>query len=528
MPESGRQPALHDLVTCLRAPTTVLSGADGQLRDVGAHGIFVADLRVISSAVLTVGVGVPTAPAVEPESVACASLGADSMEFLAVIATPRHPVPDPALWVRRLRRAEPFGCTESLTVSSVLDVPIDLEVRLRVATDLAGIWAVRASRPVPARQWTPTPDGAVVSDTPVAITAGAATGSDAVHRVPPQITLAEDGAAVEFCWTVSVVPRSDVSMSWSVHSADPKAVVGPAVEAGRLAAPKVRADDRRLAPLVDTAVADLNALRMTVVDAPQDVFIAAGSPWYLTLFGRDSLWTARMLLPLGTELAIGTLRTLARRQGRAVDALTGEEPGKILHELRRTDDGHAALPPVYYGTVDATPLWVCLLAEAWRFGADPDIVEPLLPAAERALAWLTAYGDADGDGFCEYIDRSGLGLANQGWKDSSDSVRFADGRIAVGPVALAEVQGYAHEAAVAGADLLEAFGRPGADRWRDYAGASRRASGNGSGCLTPWGPIPRWRWMAPSGRSTRPCPTWAISWAPACSRMQNPRPSRPG
>ena len=160
MPESGRQPALHDLVTCLRAPTTVLSGADGQLRGVGAHGIFVADLRVISSAVLTVGVGVPTAPAVEPEPVAGASLGADSIEFLAVIATPRHPVPDPALWVRRLRRAEPFGCTESLTVSSVLDIPTDLEVRLRVATDLAGIWAVRASRSLPARQWTPTPDGA--------------------------------------------------------------------------------------------------------------------------------------------------------------------------------------------------------------------------------------------------------------------------------------------------------------------------------------------------------------------------------
>src|SRR5665648_921365 len=106
-------------------------------------------------------------------------------------------------------------------------------------------------------------------------------------------------------------------------------------------------------------------------------------------------------------------------------------------------------PPSYDGTGDATPLWVCLLHDAWRWGLAPDQVESLLPAMERALAWMTDYGDADGDGFLEYADTTGRGLANQGWKDSGDSVQWRDGTLAVGPIALCEVQGYAHEAAPA-------------------------------------------------------------------------------
>ena len=218
---------------------------------------------------------------------------------------------------------------------------------------------------------------------------------------------------------------------------------------------------------------DLAGLRLTTPDHPDDVFLAAGAPWYFTLFGRDSLWAARMLLPLGTELAAGTLRVLAHRQGRTTDARTAEQPGKILHEVRRTaialrEDGRE-LPPVYYGTVDATPLWVCLLHDAWRWGMPEPEVAELLPHAGAALAWMSDYGDADGDGFLEYIDTSGRGLANQGWKDSADSVQWRDGRLATGPIALAEVQGYAHEAALAGAALLEAFDLSGADRWRSWA-----------------------------------------------------------
>jgi glycogen debranching enzyme len=224
---------------------------------------------------------------------------------------------------------------------------------------------------------------------------------------------------------------------------------------------------------LERSLTDLNGLRMATRDSAEDGFFAAGSPWYLTLFGRDSLWTARMLLPADTGYAMGTLRTLARLAGTTLDVDSAEAPGKILHELRRATVEFAdlALPPLYYGTIDATPLWVCVLHDTWRAGAPTDEVAELLPALEGALRWMVDYGDADGDGFCEYIDVSGHGLTNQGWKDSADAVRFADGTIAKGPVALCEVQAYAYQAAVAGAALLDAFDRPGGGDYRRWAAA---------------------------------------------------------
>ncbi|MBO0772211.1 MAG: amylo-alpha-1,6-glucosidase, partial [Actinobacteria bacterium] len=238
----------------------------------------------------------------------------------------------------------------------------------------------------------------------------------------------------------------------------------------------VRAEsaDARLPRLVAQSLADAAALRMATARAPEDVFLAAGAPWYFTLFGRDSIWAARLLLPFGWQLAAGTLRALAAFQGREPDPVTGEAPGKIPHELRASGQppapGDQGLPPLYYGTIDATPLWVCLLHEAWRWGMPAEQVRALLPALAAALAWMRDYGDADGDCLLEYIDASGRGLANQGWKDSADAVRFADGAIALPPVALCEVQGYAYQAAIAGADLLDAFGEPGAQQWREWAG----------------------------------------------------------
>jgi glycogen debranching enzyme len=187
-----------------------------------------------------------------------------------------------------------------------------------------------------------------------------------------------------------------------------------------------------------------------------------------------------MLLPLGTGLAEGTLRTLARRQGSTVDLISGEAPGKIMHELRHDDRrlGSAGLkappgfPATYYGTIDATLLWISLLADAWRWGMPESVVADLLPNLRRALSWVELHGDPDGDGFLEYIDATGRGLANQGWKDSFNAIRFHDGRLGRPPIALCEVQAYAHRAALDAAALLDAFdgaSREG-DRWRTYAG----------------------------------------------------------
>ncbi|SDO44974.1 Amylo-alpha-1,6-glucosidase [Nakamurella panacisegetis] len=446
------QPLLHDLITALSSPTVVLSAADGQIRSQGAQGVFRADIRAIGRAELSVAGGL-----LEP--VSWAMRGADSVEFVVLLRQGDAPTPDPTVWLRRRRSATPVGLDESIEVvnSGVRDLLVEMELVL--ATDLLDMETVKAG-------------GTGRDAAPQAIQGGVCFGSPDV-RV--EVTTREAGIRLEaqeavLTWTVSVPARSTRTVRWTATVSDSAGVVAAADPKAGFRAPLVRADDRRLAQFVAQSVADLRGLRMTTPAAPAHEFLAAGSPWYLTLFGRDSIWAARMLLPLGTDLAAGTLHALAARQGRVEDADTAEEPGKILHEIRRVGSGAATfLPPVYYGTVDATPLWVCLLADAWRWGLPDADVEALLPTMERALEWLVAYGDSDGDGFLEYVDKSARGLANQGWKDSGDSIRFADGRIATGPVALAEVQAYAYEAALAGAELLDAFGRPGAARWRQYA-----------------------------------------------------------
>ncbi len=455
---SGLQPQLHELITCLSAPCTVLSGKDGQIRPEGAQGVFVADIRALGEAVVRFD-------GVEGDAISNSPRGPNGTDFVSVVRSLGDVTPDPSVWLRRTRTADVAGMVETLTLVNRSADEIRTLVSLRVATDLLEMDRVKSGgRGAPAR--------------PEVTASGVRYGADrlAVEVAFPAARVDLDGSGVRAEWPLVVAPRSEVTLTWSLAVRDRDAVVVPARSVPVTAGPSVVAGDHRLAPLLSRSVGDLSALRMALAGAPEDAFAAAGSPWYLTLFGRDSIWAARMALPLGTELAGGTLRALASLQGLAVDRDTDEQPGKIPHEVRRAittlgpeDPASATLPPVYYGTVDATPLWICLLADAWRWGMPLDQVADLLPAMERALDWIATYGDADGDGFLDYHDDSGHGLANQGWKDSDDAVRFADGTIATGPVALAEVQGYAYEAALSGAELLEAFGRPGAERWRRYA-----------------------------------------------------------
>ena len=172
--------------------------------------------------------------------------------------------------------------------------------------------------------------------------------------------------------------------------------------------------------------------------------------------------TSLQTLPLRPAIAMDTLRYLARRQGQREDAYTEEQPGKILHELRRGEMARSGeIPHVpYYGSIDATPLWLILLHETWRWTGDPALVRELLPHAERALEWIDRYGDLDGDGFVEYARTSEQGLVNQGWKDSGDGVPFPDGRLPEPPIALVEVQGYVYDAKLRMAELYRHLGQP--------------------------------------------------------------------
>lgn len=208
---------------------------------------------------------------------------------------------------------------------------------------------------------------------------------------------------------------------------------------------------------IDRGVRDLCTLINTYPTGPYPV---AGIPWFTCPFGRDGLITAFQALPLSPDLARGTLRFLAAHQGTQVKAENDEQPGKILHERREGELSLMGWTPFapYYGSVDSTPLFLVLLSETWRWTNDVALVRELWPNVTRALEWIDVYGDADGDGFVEYLKQGEKGLANQGWKDSHDSVIHADWEVARGAIALAEVQGYVYDAKRRMAELARLIG----------------------------------------------------------------------
>ncbi len=455
------QPLIHESTVVLRAPMQAWSATDGTIGTRPIDGVYFSDVRVLSALSVTVN-------ELPLEHVATAVRSADSVTFVSVVRHVDDRAPDPGVRAELRRTAAVAGFAERLELSSRLRHELVVTVRVDYRADLTTLDLVKAGMAVPTA---PTvivrPDGA---------RPGASwTGSDV------DVTLSAPGAIVtdhSLSWTVTIPARGSVVLHWSLVTKDALAVVLGVDETAPWSTPTLMAGDERITRWVTRALSDLDTLRMATVSAPDKQFFAAGAPWFFTLFGRDSLWAARFMLPLGTEMARGTLGVLARLQGVRENLETAEEPGKIMHELRRgilqiPGEG-ITLPPLYYGTVDATPLWICLLHDAWRWGMPDAEVVALLPNLTRALEWMRDFGDTDGDALLEYVDKTGRGLSNQGWKDSGDSVQWRDGTLAEGPIALCEVQAYAYEAATHGADLLDAFGGDGTP-WREWAARLRTA-----------------------------------------------------
>ncbi|GAA4740431.1 glycogen debranching N-terminal domain-containing protein [Amnibacterium soli] len=435
----------------LAAPAQAWSRHDGTMAD-GIDGLFVSDVRVVSA----LGVAVDGS---DVEHIRTDRRGATAVAFTALLRGLDGEGADPRVRLDRVRTVEPTGMTERLTITSGRDVPIDAIVTVRLASDLAPMPLVKSGGAQAPAAFTPT-DGGVTWGTEEVSAELALDGLEAVVE-------AEGGLVLR--WRARVAAHGAAAASWRVRAEDRAAVVAAPPRPVPLATAPTGL------PALDEwtaqALGDLEALELVLPGGDDDVFLAAGAPWFFTLFGRDSIWAARMLLPIDTRLALGTLRVLARLQGREDDVETGERPGGVVHELRRGEnalgDG-AVLPPRYYGTIDATPLWILLLHDAWRAGLTDGDVAGLLPALRAALGWLRDAVPADG--FLTYSDPTGRGLANQGWKDSGDSVQWHDGRLAEGPIALCEVQAYAHEAALAAVVLLRAFGDDAeADRWQAWA-----------------------------------------------------------
>jgi glycogen debranching enzyme len=240
-------------------------------------------------------------------------------------------------------------------------------------------------------------------------------------------------------------------------------------------APRLTSSNEDVYRLYRQSLEDLGALRLHAHDiGPHEWLPAAGVPWYVAIFGRDSLVTSLQTMWLDSDVAATTLRTLGRFQADRDDPWRDAEPGKILHELRVGELAELKRIPhtPYYGTADATPLYLIALHEAYKWSGDLALVRTQRDVAERCLLWIDRYGDIDGDGFQEYRTRSSLGYENMGWKDATDAIVYPDGTQVKQPKALCELQGYVFDAWMRSAELMDALGEN--ERARDLRGKAAR------------------------------------------------------
>lgn len=449
------QPFVHGLVSTVRAPSVTISGGDGQVRLSGASGFFLGDRRMLAEFRVA-------AFEREPELLHTRELPGGRFDVTAVIRDGSEPTPDPTLLLTRERVQTAVGFDESWTVRNVGLDRRAVQLSLYLATDFADTTTVKSGHA--------SPMVVPAADSTDATWSASAAGASVVVSASLPPTSSASGRSIG--WSLSVGPAQVISFVVTVVAEQvADGAFRPGAGHTTWTTPTTVSSDKRYNALVQWGFDDLAQLMLADPDEPTDGFVAAGSPWFFTLFGRDSLWTALLMLPFGADLAWSTLRVLARRQGTGTDARAAEQPGRVLHEARAgvLDNGFISLPSLYYGSIDATPLWIITMVEAWRWSGDDASARELLPALQAACRWLIEDSDADGDGLMEYIDHTGFGLANQGWKDSGDSVSWKAGALAEPPIALAEVQGYGFRAALDAAELLDAFELPGADELRAFA-----------------------------------------------------------
>jgi glycogen debranching enzyme len=356
---------------------------------------------------------------------------------------------------------------ERVTFTNHLVSSIDFWVELRVGADFADIFEVRGwKRPRRGTFLAPEVDGDAIRMAYRGRDGGVIRTRIVFREMPTRLE------ARVARWEATLEPKGQLTAEWEVVAAtgDDGDAIFPASrrDAHRTVMAQTYAHWRSqcsrwtsdVATLNSTLARSIDDLRALYVEVDGADVISAGIPWYSTVFGRDSIITSLETLAVQPQIATDTLRYLAIRQGKKEDPFTEEQPGKIMHELRRGEMARTGeIPHVpYYGTIDATPLWLILLSEAWRWTGDDDLLRSLMPNAERALTWIDRYGDIDGDGFVEYARTSEKGLVNQGWKDSGDGVPFPDGTLPHPPIALIEVQGYVYDAKVRMSALYAALG----------------------------------------------------------------------
>ena len=372
--------------------------------------------------------------------------------------------PDAPVECERVRELTPAGMVETLTLRCWTLDPVQVDLEIQLDADFADIFEVRRLGGDPGSGSSGVPG----SDGPGRLrfeVEGSGRATEVRLEPPPELL---DKASAH--WVVPLSRGRPWTVRVEVEAArGPGAAPRPAVRPREAVAghpdPVVHSTPERLARATVRSLVDLDALSIPDDRDPSRRLLAAGIPWFVALFGRDTLITSYQARAFRPELMVDVLAALAARQGRVDDPGNGEQPGKILHEVRFGDlpwlgEGTSGGIRPYYGSADSTPLFLIMLGEAMRWGAPRAELEALLPAARMALSWLRGPGDPDGDGLIEYAQAGDRSLANQGWKDSENAVQFADGTLARPPIAVLEVQGYAYRARREMAAVLDHLGHP--------------------------------------------------------------------
>lgn len=445
--DNAAGPAGAGAVTILDGSSFCITAPNGDMVPGAPHGAFFHDTRYIGAWNLNLD----DAPL---EALAATTLEPYRAMFVSRVCGAPGNAEIPLLIERE--RTIGAGLTETITVENHLAVPKTCRLTLTVDADFADLFEVKDGRPVsPGKQHVH-----MEGDTLLLECEGAGRRHGLAVHAPGAVfeggrltftpTIAAHGM---WTGTFTATPylNGQVVISAAAYgSAGVSSETRKRLLSWRMSMPIPSLGNAAVQETILRSQEDLGSLRIFDPNHPDRLVAAAGAPWFMALFGRDSLLSSLMSLLLDPSLALGTLQTLADHQGKEVNPDTEEEPGRILHEVRLGTSAESVLGgrSVYYGTADATPLFVAILSELSRWGLEADAVHALLPAADRALSWVENYGDRDGDGFIEYQRHTEHGLINQGWKDSWDGINFADGSLAHGPIALCEVQAYTYGAYV--------------------------------------------------------------------------------
>jgi glycogen debranching enzyme len=360
------------------------------------------------------------------------------------------------------------GLHERIELQSYAEEPVSIQLRLAVGTDFADLFEIKETVRDRSHQITRShaPDGSRLDfaycnstfEARMEVQADPPASRVETDELVWELDLARDQewrcelhVPLHYGETELVPKHRNFGEAFDVYQEDP-------VTRWRFALPIVQTDSDLLRDMYQKTVVDLTALRIEIrLKGESMVLPAAGLPWFLTIFGRDTLITAYQTICLAPELARGALLALAMFQATEYDDFTDQEPGKILHEYRSGELTRLGLKPhnPYYGAADTTQLWLIVLSEYWRWTGDDELVHQLRDNAHAALRWIDEYGDRDHDGYIEYATRSPQGLGNQCWRDSWDGVLFSTGAMPVLPIATCEIQGYTYDAKLRFAELAD-------------------------------------------------------------------------